>query len=48
MGNKINAIERLTRIKQWKKNLYMDQEPDKLLADNKNMFEKYNLKKNLV
>ena len=53
MGNKIDGIERLTRIKTGKRNLYIDQEADKLLADNKNRFsvpdlEKYNSRKNLV
>jgi len=53
MGNKIDGIERLTRIKTGKRNLNIDQEADKLLADNKNRFsvpdlEKYNSRKNLV
>lgn len=53
MGNKIDGIERLTRIKSGKRNLNIDQEADKLLVGNKNRFsipdlEKYNSKKNLV
>ena len=38
IGEKIDGIERLTRIKTVKRNLNIDQEADELLADNKNRF----------
>eukprot|EP00092_Neocalanus_flemingeri_P101957 GFUD01130381.1.p1 GENE.GFUD01130381.1~~GFUD01130381.1.p1 ORF type:complete len:481 (-),score=90.13 GFUD01130381.1:442-1884(-) len=53
MGNKIDGIERLTMIKTGKRNLNIDQEDDKIIAESKSSFsvpdfEKFNSRKNLL
>jgi len=53
MGNKVDGIERLTRIKTGKRNLNIGQEDDRILAENKNRFsvpdlDKFHSKKNLL